>query len=218
MRSALLSLCFVLASVNVFSQSYFEPKLSFTVDLGIPAKGGNSAFRHTMEGLFNGGFGLQYNIVGGLTAGLGFKYSFFTLSPFALNNVSWGGSMHYPAAYFKLGYERFTTNRVSFNFSVRAGYAAVFSTHSNDTCTAVVEPENFEMSFFVEPQFEVVLLTDKVSADGFSMVLGYPIYMNEFGPRYFCLDKFFGLQESDNQGYTRFFSFGFGYRFYFGRN
>jgi len=207
----------LLISFKSDAQSYFEPKLSFSVDLGIPAKGHNESFSRIMEGLFNGGVAMQYNVFGGLTVGAGLKYSFFTMNPFALNNVQWGGSMHFPAAFLKLGYERFTTERASFNFSVRAGYAAIFSVNGNDSCTALIEPEKFEMAFFVEPQFELVLLTDKVSANGFSLVLGYPFYFNEFGPRYLCLDKFPGLYDEDNTGITRFFSFGFGYRYYFGR-
>lgn len=216
-RYYLVALAMIAFTPVASSQSYFEPKMSFSVDLGIPAKGHNESFSRIMEGLFNGGVTMQYNFFGGLTAGAGVKYSFFTMNPFALNNVNWGGSMHFPAGYLKLGYERFTTDRVSFNISARAGYAAIFAIHGNDSCTATVEPEKFEMSFFVEPQFELILLTDKVSADGFSLVLGYPFYFNEFGPRYLCMDKFPGLYEADNAGITRFFSFGFGYRYYFGR-
>lgn len=200
-----------------FSQDYYNPKLSLSVDLGIPAKGKNESFGRVMEGLFNGGVTLQYNIYKGLSAGVGVKYSFFTMNPFALNNAPWDGSFHIPAAYGKLSYERFTTDRVSFNISARAGYAGLFAIHGNDSCAVGVEESSYEMAFFIEPQFEIVLLTEKLSSDGFSLVLGYPFYFNDFGPRYLCLDKFPGLFESDYVGITRFFSFGFGYRYYFGR-
>ena len=206
-------LCFKLAE----AQTYYEPKFSFSVDLGIPAKAKNESFGRVFEGLFNGGITMQYNIFGGITAGAGLKYSFFTLNPFSLNNVQWGASMHMPAAYLKLGYERFTTDRVSFNISARAGYASLFAVHSNDSCDVGLEKNTMEMAFFVEPQFELVLLTDKVSSDGFSLVLGYPFYFNEFGPRYLCMEKFPGYAAEEYVGITSFFSFGFGYRYYFGR-
>lgn len=199
------------------SQNYYEPKFSFSVDLGIPAKSKNDSFRQVMQGLFNGGINFQYNIYGGLTAGLGLKYSFFTLNPFALNNAPWGASFHMPAINAKIGYERFTTERVSFNISAKIGYSGLFSIHGNDSCEVGLERNPFEMAFFVEPQFEIVLLTEKASSDGFSLVLGYPFYFNEFGPRYLCLDKFPNLIAEDYVGITRFFSFGFGYRYYFGR-
>ena len=170
-----------------------------------------------MEGLFNGGVTYQYNVFGGLTLGGGLKYSFFTLNPFALNNVQWNGVLHIPAAYVKVGYEKFTTERISFNGSVRVGYSGIFSVHGNDSCAVGTKKNLVEPALFVEPQFELVLLTDKNSSDGFSLVLGYDFYFNEFGPRYLCMEKFPGLYPEDYQGITRFFSFGFGYRYYMGR-
>lgn len=199
------------------AQNYYDPKLSFSVDLGIPAKAHNGAFQQVMEGLFNGGVTLQYNFFSGITAGVGVKYSYFTISPFALNNVQWNGGFHMPAAHFKVAYERFTTERVSFNISTRIGYAGLFAHHGNDSCETGLERNPVEMSFFVEPQFELVLLTDKISSDGFSLVIGYPFYFNEFGPRYLCMEKFPKLIAEDYEGITRFLSFGFGYRYYFGR-
>ena len=201
----------------IYAQDYFEPKGSFSVDLGIPAKGQNSSFSRVMEGLFNGGMTYQYNIVGGLTAGVGLKYSYFTINPFALNNVQWGGGLHVPAGYLKLGYERFTTERISFNGSVRFGYSVLMSVHGNDSCAVGTERNLAQPAFFAEPQFEIVLLTDKVSSDGFSLVLGYAFYFDEFGPQYLCMEKFPGLYAEDYEGITRFFSFGFGYRYYMGR-
>jgi hypothetical protein len=216
-KPAILVLLFAALSQVSFTQDYFEPKGSFSVDLGIPGKGHNSSFSRVLEGLFNGGFTLQYNVVGGLTAGVGLKYSFFTVNPFALNNVPWGGGLHIPAGYAKIGYERFTTERISFNASVRFGYSAIYSVHGNDSCAAGMEKNLLEPAFFVEPQFEIVLLTDKVSPDGFSVIISYPFYFNEFGPRYLCLEQFPGLIQADYEGITRFFSFGFGYRRYMGR-
>ncbi len=91
------------------------------------------------------------------------------------------------------------------------------SSSSIKDLTAKKKKDLFEMAFFIEPQFELVLLTDKVSSDGFSLVLGYPFYFNEFGPRYLCMEKFPGYAAEEYEGITRFFSFGFGYRYYFGR-
>lgn len=202
---------------QAISQNYYEPKLSFGADVGIPARSHNGSFQRVMEGLFNGGVVLQYNIFGGITAGVGVKYSYFTISPFALNNVNWSGGFHMPSAHFKIGYERFTTERISFNISARMGYSVLFAHHGNDSVAVGVERNPVESCFFIEPQVEITLLTEKSSSDGFSLVLGYPFYFNEFGPRYLGMDKFPNLIEEDYAGITRFFSFGFGYRYYFGR-
>lgn len=217
MKNCLIILLTVFTFSMVSAQNYYEPKWSFGADVGIPAKSKNNSFNTLMVGLFNGGINFQYNIFNGLSAGLGVKYSFFTISPFAINNAPWGGSFHIPAVNAKLSYERFTTERVSFNISTRIGYASLFAIHGNDSCDVGYDHNLVEWSFFIEPQFELVLLTDKGSSDGFSLVLGYPFYFNEFTPRYVCLDKLNNLLPEDYEGITRFFSFGFGYRYYFGR-
>ena len=126
-------LLLVFLANQAISQNYYEPKLSFGADVGIPARSHNGSFQRVMEGLFNGGVVMQYNIFGGITAGIGVKYSYFIISFFALNNVNWGGGFHMPSAHLKVGYERFTTERISFNISARMGYSVLFAHHGNDS-------------------------------------------------------------------------------------
>ena len=133
-KNHILFLLVFFSILTVNAQNVFEPKGSFAVDVGIPAKGKNSSFGRVFEGLFNGGMTYQYNVFAGITIGAGLKYSFFTLNPFALNNVQWNGVLHIPAAYMKVGYEKFTTERISMSASVRFGYSAIVSIHGNDSC------------------------------------------------------------------------------------
>jgi len=211
-------LCALLfSSADASAQTYFQPEGSFSIDVGIPAKGKNHSFGNVMEGLFNGGMTFQYNIFGGITVGGGLKYSFFVMNPFALNNVQWNGVLHIPAAHIKIGYEKFTTDRISFSGSVRMGYSAIACVHGNDSIEVGLDRQLTEFAFFMEPQFEIALLTEKTSSDAFSLVLGYSFYFNEFGPRYLGMNSFPGLYAEDYAGITRFFSFGFGYRYYMGR-
>ncbi|MEX1001840.1 MAG: hypothetical protein WDZ35_06985 [Crocinitomicaceae bacterium] len=208
---------FLFAGISVLGQEkFFEPKGSFSIDIGIPAQGKNESFRRVMNGLFNGGINYQYNVFNGLTIGIGAKYSFFVVNSFALNNADWGGGLQIPAGYGKIGYEKFITDRFSFNFSVRMGYAMMVST--NDSCRAKLNGPYTEGSFFIEPQVELLFLTDKLSSGGFSLVIGYNALSTNFGPRYLCLDKIPGLFIEDYSGNTRFLSIGFGYRYYMGRN
>ncbi|MFT4600784.1 MAG: hypothetical protein ACI857_000961 [Arenicella sp.] len=210
--------CFIclLFALNTNAQvKVFEPEGSISVDIGIPAQGQNESFKRVMNGLFNGGINYQYNIFKGLTLGVGVKYSFMIINSFALNNAEWGGSLHMPSAYGKIGYERFITERFSISVGARMGYTYLLS--SNDSCKAELGKPYQESTFFVEPQIELLLLTDKNSAGGFSFVLGYNMVFSEFGPHYLCLDKIPNLFEEDYQGITRFLSVGFGYRHYMGR-
>jgi hypothetical protein len=206
----------ILLSCSTYAQvKVDQPEGSFSVDIGIPGQGKNESFKRVMNGLFNGGLTYQYNIFNGLTLGVGAKYSFMIINSFALNNANWGGGLHMPSAYGKIGYERFITDRFSLSLSARMGYTHVIS--SNDSCRAELGGPYQESAFFVEPQMELLLLTDKNSEDGFSFVLGYNMVLSEFGPQYLCLDKIPNLIEEDYQGITRFLSVGFGYRYYMGR-
>jgi hypothetical protein len=214
----LLTLIFILliGSTAIAQERVFQPTGSLSVDVGIPAQGHNPSFRRVMNGLYNGGINYQYNVFGGLTLGAGVKYSFFVINSFALNNAAWGGGLHAPSVFGKLGYERFISDRFSFNASVRAGYTMMIS--SNDSCKAILGGPYTESTFFLEPQIELLLLTDKNAADGFSLMVGYNMIFSEFGPRYLCLQDLPNLLDEDNVGITRFLSIGFAYRRYFGRN
>lgn len=202
--------------VSGFGQTkIFEPTGSFSIDVGIPAQGKNESFGRVMNGLFNGGATYQYNVYKGLTVGVGLKYSYFIINTFALNNVNWRGGLHIPAAFGKIGYEKFITERFSLNFSARMGYAMMIS--GNDTCKKVMDQPYTEGTFFIEPQMELLFTTDKNAPSGFSLVLGYNMLMSNFGPQYLCMESIPNLFPEDYVGITRFLSIGFGFRYYMGR-
>ncbi|MCG8576479.1 MAG: hypothetical protein MI810_16455 [Flavobacteriales bacterium] len=193
----------------------FSPKGSWSIDVGIPTLNENYAFRRVMTGLFNGGVSYQYNVLNGFTLGAGAKFSFFTINP-STTSADWKGGLYIPAVHAKVGYEKFTTERVALSAWCKAGYAPMIAAH--DSCKAKIGGPFVEGAFFVEPQVEVCLLTGKGSSDGFSFVLGYNFYFSEFRPDYFCLDGITNLSGPDYEGITRFLSIGFGYRYYMGRN
>ena len=216
-KYSFLSLIIFCCSVSWSPQNkVFQPTGSMSVDIGIPAQGKNESFGRVMNGLFNGGINFQYNVYGGLTIGIGVKYSYFIINTFALNNANWRGGLHMPSAYGKIGYERFITERFSINFSTRLGYTMMVS--ANDSCKIKMGQPYTENTFFLEPQIEMLFTTEKESPHGFSLVLGYVFNMAQFGPQYLCMDKIPNLFEEDYVGITRFLSIGFGYRYYMGRN
>lgn len=194
----------------------YQPEGSFTLDVGIPTAEKNVAFNSILEGLFNGGAGYQYNVYKGLTVGAGAKYSFFTNNRFALKQSVGKGGLHIPSVFLKVGYEKFTTDRFSFNFSVRGGYSNLISV--NDSSSVKLGGAFTESSFFIEPQLELLLTADKNDPNAFSLVLGYPIYFVEYRPEYLSRENFTGFLPEYSEGLTRFFSLGFGYRYYFGIN
>ena len=212
-----LLLCSFLFVSSLLSQTKtFSPKGSFSIDLGVPTKAKNTAFGTVMEGLLNMGVDYRYNVYKGLTVGGGLKYSFFTMNSFAFNSNQITGSYHLPGGYLMLGFERFTTERVSFNGNLRVGYSSLLSV--NDSCTTRHGGPHVAESLFIEPTAELVMLTDKVSPHGFSLVLSYSFYFHDFTKEDLCMDEISSIPPENYNGITRFLSIGFGYRYYLGRN
>jgi hypothetical protein len=206
-------ICLFFTTLNVNAQ-YLNPKGSLSVDVGIPTAERNIAFSRVLEGLFNGGIGYQYNIYKGLTIGAGLKYSFFVNNRFALNKTVGKGGLHIPAFYTKISYEKFTTDRFSFNFGIRVGYADMISI--NDSTRTNLGKPYYEQTFFIEPQLELLLTSEKNDPNGFSLMLGYNFYFSEYSTDFLARQQFIGFLPEWSKGYTRFFSLGFGYRHYFG--
>ena len=215
LNSAFLVLIILFGSAVARAQGFsYEPKGSFSVDIGIPTKEKNVSFNRVLEGLFNGGVAYQYNISKGFTIGLGAKYSFFINDRFALDNSVGRGGLHIPSVFLKMGYEKFATDRFSYSFSIRGGYSSLISVNDSSK-TALGKPFS-ENTFFTEPQLELLMTTEKNNPNAFSLMLGYAIYFVEYRPEYLSRNKFKTLNTEDSEGVTRFFSFGFGYRYYFG--
>ena len=219
MLNLIKSVCFYLLLFTTtisLSQIGTSQKGSLSIDIGIPTSERNLAFKHVLEGLFNGGVTYQYNVYKGLTVGVGGKYSFFVNDRFALNQSTGKGGLHIPAGYLKVGYEKFTTDRFSINISARTGFSSMIS--ATDTVKSLIGKAYIENAFFIEPQIELLLTAEKNDPNAFSIMLGYAVYFSEYRPAFLAIDHFVGLDDAASKGFTRFFSLGFGYRYYFGLN
>lgn len=204
----------------IASQSYcqdkaFSPKGSFSFDMGVPTKARNKAFGLAMEGLLNAGVDFRYNVFKGITVGVGLKYTFFTLNSFAFSNTAISGGYQAPGAYLVLGYEKFTTERISLTGSIRGGYSLLMS--FNDSCKVAHQGAHINETFFVEPQIKISMLTDKSSEHAFSFDIGYSFYFHEFSNKDVCMNSIGSLSSESYEGITRYLSIGFGYRYFMGR-
>ncbi|MFK8037628.1 MAG: hypothetical protein AB8B74_05010 [Crocinitomicaceae bacterium] len=205
----------MLYPLTVLCQSV-NPKGSLFVDVTIPTNERNRAFDRTMEGLFHGGIGYQYNVFKGLTVGAGASYSFFVTNRVEFNSTIGTGGTHLAGGHVRLGFERFTTDRVSIYSGVKAGFAniIVFS----DSNTVKLNGPFQVGSFFLSPQIEVNVLTETGSPSAFSFIVGYSWYFKEYNASFMSRQFFPGYIDELSQGYIRFLNLGFGYKHYFGNN
>jgi len=191
-------------------------KGSFFCDVTIPTNERNKAFNQTMEGLFNGAIGYQHNVFRGLTIGAGAKYSYFVSDRVAFSGAIGTGGTHIPGGFLKIGYEKYTTDRVSLYGGVKVGYANVMVV--NDSCSALLGGPFQKGSLFIEPQIEINILTELGSPSAFNMIVSYAINFQEYTPDYLCRSNIPGLVDSFSVGYIRYLSIGFGFKHYFGKN
>ncbi len=204
-----------ISSMNAFGQ-LFDFKGSLFAEVTIPTNERNIAFNRSMEGLFHGGVGYQYNVFNGLTVGLGGSYSYFVMNRVEFNSTIGEGGTHIPAGYLKLGYEKFTTDRVSLYGGIKVGYSAIII--ESDSCSIKLNEPFQQASFYLSPQVEISVLTELNSPSAFSMILGYSWFFYEYNASSICWSTFPGYLTEHSEGYLRFLNFGFGYRHYFGKN
>ena len=132
-----------------------------------------------------------------------------------MNQTIGRGGMHIPGIHLKVGYEKFTTERVSFYGGVRGGIGSIYVV--NDSCEAKLNGPYQVYTPFVEGLFELNVLTDVGSPDAFNINFGYSFYFKEYNADFLCRDHLTGLVPESANGIIRFFSFGFGYKYYFER-
>ena len=192
---------------------YSAPKSSLYVETTIPANERNRAFENTMEGLFHGGIGYQRPVWQGLTVGAGVNYSFFKINQFSLSKKIGTGGMHIPGVHVKVGYEKFTTDRVSLYGGIRGGVSSIYV--FNDSCEANLGGPFQTYVPFTELLVELNVLTEVASQDAFNINLGYSFYFKEYNAEFLCRQNLSGLPQEYSDGIIRFLSFGFGYKYYF---
>ena len=193
-----------------------DQKGSLFVDVTIPTNERNISFNRTMEGLFHGGIGYQHNVYNGFTIGVGVNYSYFVMNRVEFSSTIGEGGTHLPTGYLKLGYEKFTTDRVSLYAGLKAGYSNVMI--FSDSCSIKLDGPFQQGAVYLSPQVEINVLTEINSPSAFSMILGYSWFFHEYTPSSICWSTFPGYLEEHSQGYLRFLNFGFGYKHYFGKN
>lgn len=199
---------------RVFSQSVSQKGALF-VDVTIPTNERNKAFNRTMEGLFHGGIGYQQNVFKGLTVGLGISYTYFVINRVELNSSIGEGGTHLAGGHLRLGYERFTTDRVSLYGGIKTGYSNIVV--YSDSSKVILNGPFQVGSFFLSPQMEINILTEVGSPSAFSFLIGYSWYFKEYNASFLSRQFFPGYIDELSQGYIRFLNLGFGYKHYFGK-
>lgn len=215
MKPVYLSLFFIISTSCLLAQERFKQASgSIKFDLGLPNTVANYAFDRIHNGLGDAAVYYQKNVLNGLTLGGGLRYSYFMIDQFSVSNPITGG-LHFPAGFLKVGYEKFTTDRFAYEWSLNSGYMMAIS--SNDSTKANLGEPFIDGGVFIQPKLGMYLVAEESSA--FSLMVSYTWFLPNYRPDYHAQESFpgTGMKPEDWAGVTQFFSVGFGYSYYFGR-
>ncbi|MFN5415796.1 MAG: hypothetical protein ACK5B9_01990 [Flavobacteriia bacterium] len=182
------------------------PKHSYSIDFALPVPIANKPFKGIMQGLVRFSGSYQYALKSNLSVGLGFNYTYFYINRFKITPQILGG-MHLGNAYFKLAYEKYTSERVGYDVGVKIGYSRNYF-HSDS-----LQTPNIVQSTIVEPYAAFCLTASEKTA--YKWMVSYSFLGFGFTPERIGDFVNQDYQLSEYKRVTRFLSFGFSYSHYF---
>jgi len=209
----ILYILFFLCSSTLVGQK-IEPKLTFNVELGLPVALKNEPFNDVMQGLAAASVYGQYSLPFHLNFGAGVRYSLFTINEFSVPGA-FSGNVQTAAGFFKVGYDKYATDKLAYDFGVRVGYSFNFSNvkELNPEGETIRSINNQISALMVEPHLGLILAVDEKNAYRFSV--GYNIVGYGFKPSFIGIESNSGWDPNGFSEVTQFLIVGFGYTHYF---
>ena len=155
----------------------FEFDDSFTFELCLPNAIVNKPYSEIMQGVVSTGGVYQYTTNIGLSTGIGFNYSYYSINQFRVSQKIVGGQ-HHLAGFLKIGHEWFWTDRFATDIGIKVGYSEDYFLsdllQANDVIYRKLNGIHFE------PTASFVLSSDVNSS--YRLIIGFPFYNFQFNP------------------------------------
>lgn len=195
------------------SAQKINPKYTFNVEIGLPVAMGNESFKDIMQGLACANIYGQYSLPFHLNFGAGIRYSLFTINEFSINEENFG-EIHTGAAFLKVGWDKFHTDRFATDFGVKFGYSMNFA-NTDLNKVAGVNPRIIN-STIIEPTLGLILAADE--RNSYRWNIGWCIQGYGFSPNTIGLPTNGLYDPTKFNKLTNFLVVGFGYTHYFKNN
>ncbi len=205
--SCILFFCLFVSSANA---QEIVPKFTFNVDLGLPVTVRSKPFNDYMQGLVCANISGQYSFPFHLNLGLGIRYSLFNINEFSVPEAN-DGSIQTGAAYLKIGWDKFITDRFAIDAGVRAGYSMNYAV--TDLNKSLGENPREIEAILIEPTVGFILSADEQNS--YRLHIGYAIQGYTVTPKKLGFSSDSGYDTNKYGKTTQFFVFGFGYTYYF---
>lgn len=171
-----------------------------------------------MQGLVCTSLYGQYSFPFHLNVGLGLRYSYLDVDEFSVPQPIEGG-VHIPAAFLKIGRDKFHNDRFATDFGLKFGYAQNYF----DTRMKIsAESEELKHHLFknssvlVEPTLGFILSADEKNS--YRLSIGYCFQGYGFNPDMIGITSDENWNPADYSKLTRYLVVGFGYTYYFNKN
>lgn len=187
-----------------------EPKLSYNVELTLPVAMGNKPFNDIMQGIVSISTYGQYSFPFHFHVGAGIKYSYLTINEFSVPSPRYGG-VHTGAAFVKVGYDKFHSERFATDYGVKVGYSQnyfySYLDKSKETTTVQINAP------VLEGTIAFILTADE--RNSYRWVIGYGVQGYGFRPQNIGLQSNEGYDVANFNKLTNYLIVGFGYTYYF---
>lgn len=214
-----VSFCQVATEEEEEADNYLriKPHHSVTLELGMPVSFRNEHFKGIMQGIINFSPYYHFTSKSHFSVGAGFNYNYFWINHVVAPDPKNLGGIHAIGGFFKLGHEKFHTDRVGTDFGLKVGRSLLlFDSDVNHENGGSVPKQ---LTYYVEPSFGIVLSADEFTS--FRWVLGYAIQKYRFTPTLlgFANSSNYTFKTGQNffsrlQNYTQYLTVGFGFSYY----
>lgn len=207
-------LCVILLFTTALCQAQEDIDKSLKMDFKLPVPVSNESFTRLVNGISDISLSLQFPIAGNVCLGFGAKHNLYQINEFNLPEHP-RGDVQFWAGYLKLAYEQFVRPRVYYELSMKGGYTLQY--FKSNICAINNENSVYtDGGVLIEPQAAVYMISkDNLS---FGLIASFPIILNDFEPRHFCLDNFSGFAEDFSKGPYGSFVIGFGFSLYLNKD
>lgn len=202
MQARILILITFLFSLPANSQDIEKPNWTIRMDFQVPQPLKNKAFKTSFTGIMDLGAAFCFGYKG-VFLGPFYRYKQFQVQANKIKNITTMQLVH--NAGLKIGYDNWLNDKTNFSTSVNIGYNQV--QYNRVICAATDSTPQQFTGVNLEPNLNMHFMIDE--GFGIGLMLSYNVFTYVFDPEPICLDQYHTYNDSDKQGLTQSFSFGF---------
>jgi hypothetical protein len=190
-----------------------KPKHTLTLELGLPIGMANKGFKEYLQGMVNFSPYYHFNFQNNLSIGIGVNYNLFKINHVLSPDVKNLGAIHSIGSFLEVGYEKFYTDRLGVDLSIKSGFSKLYLNSVNNKSIYFNIPT--QLTNYIEPNFSFILSADEYTA--YRWMIGYVIQNYKFDPTRlgFKSTKEISTETEEKNKLTQFLTFGFGFSYYF---